>query len=213
MIVVSSFLPTLLWVNACPIPGLWLGLVGRTSSAAPGTPPSVGVIVPSIIPAFVVVVVAVIADDCTWRYLLVGVLAIIGVQWADMIWQARTRTTTIRATVLILLWYGFWMANASSEKVMKLTSWRIDKELIRWVYLKLPCLQLGRWLQPLKLLAIYRRLKASIDWACTILKLHTVCLAHGRRITKLIHHSASSNLSTVIKLVPVLLLRVVSCSI
>ena len=155
---------------------------------------------------------AVVADDC--RYLL-GVLAsiIVGVQWADMIWQARTRTTTIRATVLILLWYGFWMAIASSEKVMKLTSWRIDKELIRWVYLKLPCLQLVRWLQPLKLLAIYRRLKASIDWACTILKLHTVCLAHGRRITKLIHHSASSNLSTVIKLVPVLLLRVVSCSI
>jgi len=210
MIVVNSFLPTLLWVNACPIPGLWLGLVGRTSSVAPGTPPSVGVIVPSIIPAFVEE--AVVADDC--RYLL-GVLAsiIVGVQWADMIWQARTRTTTIRATVLILLLYGFWMAIASSEKVMKLTSWRIDKELIRWVYLKLPCLQLVRWLQPLKLLAIYRRLKASIDWACTILKLHTVCLAHGRRITKLIHHSASSNLSTVIKLVPVLLLRVVSCSI
>ena len=134
MIVVSSFLPTLLWVNACPIPGLWLGLVGRTSSAAPGTPPSVGVIVPSIIPAFVVE--AVVADDCTWRYvLLIGVLAIIGVQWADMIWQARTRTTTIRATVLILL-YGFWMAIVSSkEKVMKLTSWRINKELIiRRVY-------------------------------------------------------------------------------
>jgi hypothetical protein len=133
MIVVSSFLPTLSWVNACPIPGLWLGLVGRTSSVAPGTPPSVGVIVPSIIPAFVVE--AVVADDCTWRYvLLIGVLAIIGVQWTDMIWQARTRTTTIRATVLILL-HGFWMAIASSkEKVMKLTSWRIDKELIRWAY-------------------------------------------------------------------------------
>ena len=60
-------------MNACPIPGLWLGLVGRASSVAPaGTPPSVGVIVPSIIPAFVAEAVA--ADECTASRYLLGVL-------------------------------------------------------------------------------------------------------------------------------------------
>ena len=47
----SSFLPVLFLVNAWPIPGLWLGVVGRLFFVAhEAPPPSVGVIVPSSIP-------------------------------------------------------------------------------------------------------------------------------------------------------------------
>jgi hypothetical protein len=39
VVTISSILPILLLVNAWPIPGLWPGLVGWTSSITPGKPP------------------------------------------------------------------------------------------------------------------------------------------------------------------------------
>ena len=89
------------------MPGLWLGLVGRTSSVAAGTPPSVGVTVPSIIPFIVEAVVA----DCN-RYLL---FTIRGAPWDGIIWEARSSRSTVRATLLVLL-DDFLTAIAQAER-------------------------------------------------------------------------------------------------